>query len=227
MTETAFPGFPAETLDFLSDLKANNNRQWFADNKDVYERAVKQPADRFCAAMVGRLEALTGTTHASRIYRLHRDLRFAKDKTPYNAHLHIAFTPEGANSSPPCWFFGLEPGRLTLGAGVFAFDKPALEHFRECVAGPAGAELSRRLKEIGDNGARIGKPDLARVPAGHPKDHPHADLLRRKGLTAWIDIDPPDTATRGDFMDGCLGRFAQLKPLVDWLLSALQPQDLC
>ena len=224
MTGTAFSGFPAETLDFLSDLKANNNRQWFADNKAVYERAVKQPAERFCTAMTARLETLTGAAQTSRVYRLHRDLRFAKDKTPYNAHLHIAFMQQDAPSQPPSWFFGLEPGRLTLGAGVFAFDKPSLEHFRQCVTGAAGTDLSRRLNEIGNGGARIGAPELARIPAGYPKDHPHAELLRHKGLTAWIDIDPPDAATRSNFLGTCLGQFDRLRPLVDWLTSALSPQ---
>ncbi len=220
MTETTFSAFPAETLDFLSDLKANNNRQWFTDNKEIYERAVKQPADRFCAAIAARLETLTGQAHTSRVYRLHRDLRFAKDKTPYNAHLHIAFMPQGDLSTPPSWFFGLEPDHLTLGAGVFAFEKPALERFRAQVAGSAGDTLSQTLADLKADGARIGEPELARVPAGYPKDHPNADLLRRKGLSAWIDIAPPDTATRGDFMEECLGVFTRLKPLVDWLSFA-------
>lgn len=214
-----FAGFPDETAAFLNGLKANNNRQWFAANKPLYERSVKRPAEQFCAAVADGLQALTGTTHRSKIFRIHRDLRFSRDKTPYNAHLHISFIPEGESLSPPCWFFGLDPDRLTLGAGLFAFDKPSLEAFRRRVAGKDGSALAERLRSLERDGIRLGKPELKRLPAGYPPDHPRADLLRRKSLAVWQDLGDGHAATSPQIVKTCLASFARLKPVYDWLLE--------
>lgn len=209
--------FPDDTVAFLLDLKANNDREWFAQNKNRYEQAVKQPAKAFCAQMEAELQALTGLAHGSKVYRIHRDLRFSKDKTPYNPHLHISFHAKGA---PAAWFFGLEPEQLVLGVGTFAFDKPALESYRNRVAGPEGTRLAALLESLSGEGLRIGEPELKRVPAGYAPDHASAALLRRKGLSAWTDLDDPDTAAGPNLIDSCVAGFGRVKPLFDWLLTA-------
>lgn len=213
MDDSAFAGFPEESVTFLRGLKANNDKAWFAGNKAVYERAIKRPAEAFCRATVARLTALTGADHAAKVYRLHRDLRFSKDPTPYNAHLHISFTRSGG----PAWLFGLEPDRVVLGVGIMAFEKDALEAFRQRVDGAAGAALSAELDRLRGAGIRIGDPELKRVPRGFDPDHAQADLLRRKGLSAWKDFADPAVATRPDWMDTCLSGFRQLRPVYDWL----------
>ena len=219
MADAGFSGFPKEAVKFLSDLKANNTRDWFTANKATYESAIKGPAAEFCEAMSGKLEKLTGTPCKSKVFRIHRDLRFSKDKTPYNAHLHISFTPETGQASPPCWFFGLEPTRIVLGAGTFGFDKSALEAFRERVDGPDGKKLAKLLEKLGAQGARIGEPDLKRVPSGYAQDHPRADLLRRKGLSAWLDTEDTKTASSPDFVATCQVKFKTLRPIYDWLIA--------
>lgn len=219
MDAIGFSGFPQEGVAFLRGLEANNDKGWFAANKSVYERAIKQPAAMFCQAVVSRLTALTGADHAAKIYRLHRDLRFSKDPTPYNAHLHISFVREGEGGVGPAWLFGLEPGRLVLGVGVMAFEKAALETFRHRVTGPQGAALSAVLDRLRGTGIRIGAPELKRVPRGFDPDHAHADLLRRKGLTVWKDFPDPMATTRPDWLDTCLSGFDQLRPVYDWLIE--------
>ncbi len=217
MTDSAFSGFPQESVTFLRGLKANNDKAWFAENRAVYERAIKRPAEAFCQAVVARLTALTGGDHTAKVYRLHRDLRFSKDPTPYNAHLHIAFTRETATGGGPAWLFGLEPDRAVLGMGVMAFEKAALEAFRHRVDGAAGAALSADLDRLREAGIRIGDPDLKRVPRGFDPEHPRADLLRRKDLTVWKDFADPAVATRPDWLDVCLSGFDQFRPVYDWL----------
>jgi len=219
MAGDGFPGFPKEAVKFLTDLKANNTRDWFTANKTVYEAAIKQPAAGFCEAMSARLEKMTGTPCRSKVFRIHRDLRFSKDKTPYNAHLHISFIPETGQTSPPCWFFGLEPERIVLGAGTFGFDKQALEAYRERVGGPDGKKLAKLMEKLGANGARTGEPELKRVPPGYDQDHAHADLLRRKGLSAWIDMADVKAATSPGFVATCQLNFKTLKPLYQWLAA--------
>lgn len=217
MTDTAFSGFTKDTLTFLSDLAANNDRDWFAANKAAYESAVKRPAGLFCDVMRENLEALTNEPLKAKVFRIHRDVRFSKDKTPYNAHLHISFAPAHGAAAPPAWMWGLSPDYFSIGCGVFALDKDTLERFREQAAGPDGAALAGLLRSLVEGGVRIDEPELKRVPAGFPKDHPRADLLRRKGLTAWIDFDGPAQALGPDMVAGCRDGFKRLKPLFDRL----------
>lgn len=219
MTDGTFSKFPAETVGFLKDLKANNTRAWFAENKAIYERAIKHPADAFGITMAARLEALTGLPHRPKIFRIHRDIRFSKDKTPYNGHLHVSFRPEIDLSAPPQWFFALETDRLVFGAGVFGFEKAALNAFRERVLGPEGAGLTGILDALQCDGVRLGDAHLKRVPAGYPKDHPRAALLKHKGLTAWTDVRPPEIAAKPRFMKVGNDAFTRLQPLFDWLAT--------
>ncbi|MGI9491073.1 MAG: DUF2461 domain-containing protein [Geminicoccaceae bacterium] len=219
MTGKKFSGFSKDAVRFLKDLKANNNREWFNANKKIYETEIKKPAKAFCEAMTEDLSKLTGRDHSSKIFRIHRDVRFSKDKTPYNTHLHIGFMPTSEMNSPPCWFFGLDTEKLTLGTGIFAFDKPALETFRERVAGSEGPKLAKLLGKLEANGMRVSGAELKRVPPGYPKDHPQAELLCRKGLAVWVDSGGADQATNADLVKSCRSSFKQLKPVFDWLMD--------
>lgn len=211
--------FPPETVKFLCDLKSNNNREWFAEHKAEYEAALKSPAQAFCALMTEELNQLTGMSHKSKTFRIHRDLRFSKDKTPYNTHLHISFHPEAA-SNPAGWFFGLEPDRLVLGAGVFAFGKSDLDVFRKRIDDDDGKKLVTLLGKLGKQGVELHEPELKRVPSPYPADHSRADLLRHKGLTVWQNLMDTKAASRSDIIQKCRSSFATFKPMFDWLTAA-------
>lgn len=209
--------FSPETVSFLNDLKANNNREWFMANKADFEASVQKPAEFFCMLMSERLQAMTGRPHTPKIFRVYRDVRFSKDKTPYNAHLHISFAPEGTKM--PAYFFGLQPENLTLGAGTFGFDPGGLETYRHRVMGRDGGKLQAIIDTLKSGGYRLGEPALKKVPRGLPADHPRAELLRHKGLAAWYDFPDTSAATSGDAVTLCAGKFAQLQPLLNWLSS--------
>jgi uncharacterized protein (TIGR02453 family) len=209
--------FSDETVAFLTDLRANNTREWFADNKAAYERTVKKAGGDFAAQICVELEALTGIAHAAKIFRIHRDLRFSKDKTPYNTHLHISFLPERTNVA---WFFGLDPDGMAVGAGVFGFEKAALAAYRDRVIGPDGDRLAAILASLENDGVRVGEPALKRVPQGFDPDHPRASLLRHKGLTVWSDYPDTKPATKPGVVLRCVEDFGRFKPLVDWLMAA-------
>ncbi len=208
-----FNCFSPEALGFLEGLKANNTREWFAANKTIYERHLKEPGKQFAGDVATALHGLTGQSHSSKIFRTHRDVRFSKDKTPYNAHLHIAFTPEGQAGQPPMWFFGLSPGKLSLGCGVFQYDKTALAAFRTAMAGPQGAELLKLTAELQGAGIWVSEPDLKRVPSGFDKDHPNQDALRRKGYSAWIDRADHESVIRPDLVRRSIDDFRRLLPV--------------
>lgn len=209
----SFDSFSAEALRFLGDLKANNTKDWFAANKAIYEEHLKGPGAQFASAMSQALRDLTGQDHTSKVFRIHRDVRFSKDKTPYNAHLHLAFTPDRQDGRPPMWFFGLSPDKLSLGCGVFEYDKEALVAFRSAMAGSKGAELMQLTTSLRAAGIRIGDPDLKRVPSGFEKDHPHAEALRRKGFVAWIDRTDPTLATKPNLVKRTTELFDSFMPV--------------
>lgn len=212
MTDTQI--FSPETLKFLRTLKKNNSRDWFNDNKAWYESAWKTPANAFIEAMCFRLQAQTDTEHSAKLFRIHRDIRFSKDKTPYNSHLHILLRREGSKAG---LFFGLQTDRLVLGAGMMGFDKAQLNAYRDAVAGPSGDTLAYALNSLLEQGGRMNEPDLARVPKPFDKTHAHAELLRRKTLTIWQDIADPHAVERSDLVEICMAQFSKYDAVSDWL----------
>lgn len=210
--------FPEETVTFLKSLHANNNREWFKEYKSAYETSVKKPAEFFAVIMAEKLQDLTSHTYSSKVFRVYRDVRFSKDKTPYNTHVHIGFTPEGRNA--PGWYFGFDTKKLSVGVGTFAFDGDKLEMYRTQVASKAGDALATTLHKIEKHpGFRTIEPELKRVPRQFDPDHQHAALLRRKGLTVWYDFPELNTATSGNLVTACNDKYTTLKPVFDWLID--------
>lgn len=193
-------GFSPETFAFLADLKANNSKEWFDAHKPDYQRVVKKPADALRADLAERLSALTGLETASKQFRINRDLRFSKDKTPYNAHIRMAFWPkgkafEGRDAQPPSFFVSFEPGHIRLGTGCMAFSKAALGSYLQALESGSGGEIAGLLSALEANGFERSTPDLAKAPRGFPKDHEHTDLARHKGLAVWTTITDTAPAT--------------------------------
>lgn len=212
-----FDCFSPEAVGFLQDLKANNTKDWFAANKAIYETHLKAPSKLFVDDMALALGDLTGQDHSSKIFRIYRDVRFSKDKTPYNAHLHFAFTPTGQIAQPPMWFFGLSPEKLSLGCGVFQYKKGSLDAFRDAMVGPLGAEVLQTTTEMRERGYRIGEPELKRVPSDFDKEHPHEEALRRKGFAVWMDIKPLAFVLEPNLTQRTSAELANLMPVFQLL----------
>jgi uncharacterized protein (TIGR02453 family) len=213
MAAPEFTGFTDETLGFLAGLKANNTRDWFNENRKAYEAAVKQPAEAFADIMAGELETLTGVAHKPKLFRINRDIRFSKDKTPYNTHVHSAWMPVDGGEGAPAWMFGLSTEYCTLGCGVFEFPKGILATYRHKIAMEYGDDLGRIVGGLKADGYRLQEPALKRVPPGFPDDHPWVELSLHKGIMLWRDLEAPDAATKPDLMDRCLRHFGELLPL--------------
>jgi uncharacterized protein (TIGR02453 family) len=208
-----FTGFTDATLDFLVGLKTNNTRDWFASNRNTYDACVKKPAKAFAELMAGELESLAGIAHKLKVFRINRDVRFSKDKTPYNSHIHISWLPVDAADGPPAFMFGLSPDYCTVGCGVFEFSRTSLETYRKAIATSRGDDLGHMLKALKADGFRLQEPALKRVPPGFPADHPWVELALHKGIAVWFDFEGPCDATRPDIMVRCLTRFTELLPL--------------
>ena len=202
--------FSQETIRFLNDLKDHNERDWFQSQKRRYETHVKTASKAFAASLEELLSSRYGANVTAKIYRINRDLRFSKDKTPYNTHIHQSFLDPEVGMA---WMVGLETDRLVLGYGAFAFDPDTLKRWREHVSGPPGERLLGILQK---GELRLDPPELKRVPAAYPSDHPASELLRRKSFALWLDDLPPSTAL-GEAAPQRLGdKLRSFDPVRDW-----------
>ncbi|MEX0284465.1 MAG: TIGR02453 family protein [Paracoccaceae bacterium] len=193
---------------FLGELAENNSKEWFTTNKLRYDDKLKDPALALLDVISAQWGAEIGVPLKPKLFRAHRDVRFSKDKTPYHTHLHLLWAEEDG----PGWFFGISPDYVTAGGGRMGFDKDALELWRASVDGPKGTELAEVLSRFE---GRIDEPELKRVPAPYDKDHPQSDLLRRKSLTLWQDIEI--SAKTDGPVTAILNAFRAVRPATDLL----------
>lgn len=225
-----FTGFSGDSIQFLSDLKANNYRDWFNARKQDYQDVIVEPALAFITALGGRLCALypeinydTRTNGAGSLMRIYRDTRFSKDKTPYKTNVGIVFWQgEGKKMERPGFYFHMDPESTWVGGGWYMMPKPALEAFQGAVADEErGSALETVLRQLQAEGFRIWGDRYKRVPSGFPADHPHADLLKYKGLfAASADIEE-SLLTSPALVDHCYDICAAQAPLQHWLLENL------
>ena len=221
------PSFSEELFSFLDDLRANNDRAWFAANRARYEAAVLEPALVFIEDFAPRLEGISRHFRADArasggsLFRIHRDTRFAKDKTPYKTNIGIHFRHRAAKDAhAPGFYLHLEPGAVFAGCGIWRPDGPTTQRIREAIvespdgwlAASRGEELTRRLQLDGDA--------LKRPPAGFDPAHPLIDDLRRKDFIAMASLE--QTAACGDgFIDDYEAICRAAAPLARFLCGAL------
>ncbi len=215
-----FHGFPKAGITFLAELEKNNNREWFQQNKTRYQESVETPAKEFVAAMTGKMQALIGGPVKSKIFRIYRDVRFSKDKTPYSPMIKVAFAPaDKKGCASAMYFFRLQPGILALGTGVYEMnDSRVLERYRRAVDDvKKGAQLAKVLETFRRNGVWINEAHYKRVPGGFTKDHPREELLRHKNLYALTEIPLVSELSSLQAVDFCLKQYKELSPLYNWL----------
>jgi uncharacterized protein (TIGR02453 family) len=168
---------------FFADLAQNNTRSWFEPRKAQYIAEIRKPAELLGEILAEDIAHLTGKPHDPKLFRIYRDVRFSKDKTPYNAHLHLMWSRGAATA--PVWFFGSAPDYLTVGMGLVGLQGPALARFRTFIDSRGDALKAAMDGAAQSAGAAIsdwGPAPLKNVPKPYDPDHPHADLLKRKAL---------------------------------------------
>jgi len=179
-----------EARAFLTELAANNTRDWFTAHKTRYETELKAPAQLLLDQIAHDLAP--GLSLKPKLFRAQRDVRFSKDKTPYHTYLHMLWSTGSDPQGAPGLFFGISPDYVTLGGGVMGFAGASLDRWRKMLDTADGEALASDLTQLADKGYTLRDPDLKRVPAPYAADHPRADLLRRKGLVAWRELPPAD-----------------------------------
>jgi uncharacterized protein (TIGR02453 family) len=211
-------------LAFLRGLGEHNDKTWFEAHRAEYEHDYLAPALAFIAAMEAPLRSLHPEVHADprvngSLFRINRDVRFSRDKTPYKDHIDLFFwVGEGRSRGRPGFFFRLRADALILGAGLHVFDARMLDASRTAVLdNPRGHELGRAIATATKAGANVEGVGYKKVPAGFDSDHPRARLLLHNALHASFDEPLPRSLGTATFVDHCVERFTPLAPLLAWV----------
>lgn len=184
MTEAIFT---SGLVKFLRDLRANNDRDWFENNRARYESLMLEPALEFIEAFAPHLRRISPNFVASprrsggSLFRIHRDVRFSKDKSPYKTHLGIQFRHKDAKDvHAPGFYLHVEPGESFVGAGIWHPDATTLTKIREAIVDdPGDWKRAAHSKRFG-GAYRLSGDSLKRPPTGYDRDHPLIEDLKRK-----------------------------------------------
>lgn len=212
---------------FLEDLEANNDRTWFKSNQARFEESVREPLLAFIAAFEEPLAAISPSMLAiakksgGSLFRIHRDTRFSKDKSPYKTWAAVQFRHEaGRDAHAPCYYLHLAPGNVFVGAGIWHPDRPALDAIRVRITENPMMWVEARDAVLGA-GWELEGDALKRTPRGYDAEHPVADDLRRKDFIAVRRLSEQDVLQAG-FLQRYSVLCRQPVQLMKFLTSALE-----
>jgi uncharacterized protein (TIGR02453 family) len=224
--------FTKRALRFFRELARHNEKSWFEAHRDEYETEVRQPMRELIADLDSRFAEFTpeiGGDPKRSMFRINRDIRFSKDKSPYKTHaacwfhhLNAARTVGAeADAGSAGYYFHLQPGgKSALGAGIWMPPRPQLKKLRGAIADdPKGFDrmarsIPRRFGGLDDEGA------LKRMPRGYAEDHPAAKWLRFQSFTSGRALTDAQV-TSPSLAAFLAGEYEALLPLVRWLNGAL------
>jgi uncharacterized protein (TIGR02453 family) len=205
----SFTGFPVAALDFYDDLEMDNTKSFWTAHKDVYDTAVAAPMK----ALVTALEPEFG---AAKVFRPYRDVRFAKDKTPYKTH-QGAFVAQGPATG---WYVEVAAPGVRVGVGFYDASSPRLAAVREAIADPRrGKELEDILTGLQAEGWTLGGEKLKTTPRGYEADHPRIDLLRHKSMTLGRSYGFEPFIHTPELLDRVRADWRRATPFVDWVAA--------
>jgi uncharacterized protein (TIGR02453 family) len=214
-----FRGFPAAGLDFFTALAANNNRDFWLANKTTFEASVRDPMIAFLDSVADEF----GTFH---LFRMNRDVRFSKDKSPYKtAQAAVTETEGGATH-----YLQLGADGLFVGGGMYHLAKDQLARFRAAVADErTGPVLERAIAAVRKGRVEVShgfEAPLVTAPKGYPKDHPRIELLRWKGVIAHKQLGAPAWLHTRRAAAEIVKVWRTSAPLVAWLDANVGPSTL-
>jgi uncharacterized protein (TIGR02453 family) len=203
----SFTGFPAEALDFYDDLEMDNTKTYWTAHKHVYEESVRAPM----AALLADLEEEFGT---AKLFRPYRDVRFAKDKTPYKTHqgAYVAVAPAIG------WYVQVSAPGVRVGAGFYEASADRLGRLRTAIDDDRrGKQLEKILAKLTKDGWTVGGDKLKTSPRGYDADHPRIDLLRHKSLTVGKSYGFEPVIHTPELAELVRADWRATKPLITWI----------
>ncbi len=219
--------FQPSFFKFLRDLKKNNNRLWFQANKERYELEVRNPLLDFIGEVGPHLRKISKNIVADNsptggsMFRIYRDTRFSKDKTPYKTAASAQFRhTQGKDVHAPGFYLHLEPGEVFSGAGIWHPEPPTLAQIRDSIfSHPAKWKAVLQEKNFKKNFEMEGEK-LVRPPKGYDPAHPFIEDLKRKDYFVGTQFSEKE-ACSPDFMERFVESCRIASPLMEFLVSAL------
>jgi uncharacterized protein (TIGR02453 family) len=216
--------FSRDSFRFLRELADNNDRTWYAANKARYEEHVKAPALALIEAFAPRLARISSRFAATprSLYRLHRDTRFSRDKSPFKTHVGIHFRHERAKDAhAPGFYLHVEPRNVFAGVGIWRPESDALRCIREHIA--ENPEAWKRASGARAFEARfeLAGDRLSRPPRGFDAEHPLLEDLKWKDYIAVATFDERFVSRPG-LLDQLAETFAAATPFMRFLCDALE-----
>ncbi|WP_435770681.1 DUF2461 domain-containing protein [Nocardioides sp. SYSU DS0651] len=205
-----FTGFPVAALDFYDDLEVDNTKSFWEANKGVYAEQVRAP-------MVALTDALAKEFGEAKVFRPYRDVRFAKDKTPYKTH-QGAFVGVGPATG---WYVEVAAPGVRVGGGIYEASGERLHALREAMADDrTGPLLERILRDLERAGFELGGERLKSTPRGYDKDHPRIELLRMRTVLGMRSYGFEPVIHTAELVDRVRADWRRLRPLVGWIAEA-------
>lgn len=226
--DAEFNGFPKDFFAFFRELKDNNNRGWFEDNKLRFKESVQAPMSAFIAAMAPRLKAMSKhfvadpRPNGGSMFRIYRDVRFSRDKRPYKEHAACHFRHAlGRDVHVPGFYMHVAPDEIVFGGGLWLPPPEALTKIRETIA----AQPQAWKKVLSDKGfaktfGGVSGEALSRPPRGFDPAHPFIDDIKRKSFFAMREGGARLAASK-TLVDEVAETYASAAPLVQFLCRTL------
>ncbi len=225
----AFAGFSRDFFKFFRDLKKNNERAWFEDHKERYKEIVVGPLQDFIIALAPKLEKVSPhfkcdpRPNGGSMFRIYRDTRFSKDKTPYKTNAGLQFRHLGGGDfRAPGFYMHLAPGEIFFGGGMYMPEPPALLAVRQAIAERPGewkkardaASIKRAFGSLSDI------ESLAKPPRGFAPDLPYIEDIKRKSFFVTQDSDE-EAAGKASFVSDVAKAFGDATPVMAFLCKAV------
>lgn len=223
-----FKGLPKDFFVFFKELAAHNERPWFEENKQRYKDVVLAPLSDFIAAMAPRVAKITKhivcdpRPNGGSMFRIYRDVRFAKDKSPYKTNAGVHFRHAlGRDAHVPGFYMHFAPDEVFFGGGIWMPEPPALNKVRRAIA-----DEPKSWKKVVDD--RVFKTKfngvegeaLSRPPKGFDAEHPYIGDIKRKSFFA-MHQSSPKVAGSPALLDDVEATFRAAKPLMQFVCKAL------
>lgn len=222
-----FTGLPPDYFKFFKELRENNNREWFNDNKPRFRASVQEPLATLVEAMAPRLKKISKyfvadpRLNGGSVFRIYKDVRFSKDKAPYKTHGAVQFRHAlGKDAHAPGFYVHLDPDEIFYGGGIWTPPPPQLLKVREAIRDKSAAwkkvtDAAAFKKRFGD----LRGDALTRPPRGFDGDHPQIIDIKRKSFFAMAE-GKPASAKKPEFTDDLAKTFADASPLMKFLCDA-------
>jgi len=223
--------FSCEALNFLKELKENNSKEWFLNNKDRYERLILNPSKLFVNEMGEHLLALDPHIKAipkvnGSLFRIYRDIRLSKDKRPMKSRIGIIFYRGTKRLQSSSFYIHFSPDEFLVASGIRGFCKDNLEGYREFIKDEKNAkELSLIFEELKSKGFSFPEPKYKRYPRGFSKDSPYANLSLYASMFAYKKLDTKEICSN-DLESKLFDIYSQLLPIYDWVYKMSLSVDI-